>query len=78
MIKNNELAFQRPYWNDISESAIDLIKKMLDRNQETRIAAEDILKHKWIIEKTHVKSASILKNHSVSNIDSNLKKNPRF
>jgi serine/threonine protein kinase len=43
-----ELKFQSPYWDKVSEDAIDLIKKMLDRDQEKRIKAEDVLKHKWI------------------------------
>ena len=79
LIKSNELLFQKPYWDDVSEGAIDLIKKMLDRDQKTRITAEEILKHKWIVEKPHgTKSTSILKNHSISNIENNLRKNPRF
>lgn len=37
-----------PYWDDISEEAKDLIRKMLDRNQETRLKAREVLQHKWI------------------------------
>ena len=48
MIKKSELQFLPTYWDSISDDAKDLIRKMLDRNQETRIKAQDILNHRWI------------------------------
>ena len=41
--------FQKPYWDEISADAKDLISRMLDRNQETRITADEVLRHKWIV-----------------------------
>lgn len=42
--------FSSPYWDDISDSATDLITRMLEVNPETRITAEDVLAHEWIID----------------------------
>ena len=52
LIKTSELVFQKPYWDEISSDAKDLIAKMLDRNQETRLSADDVLRHKWIVDNT--------------------------
>jgi len=41
--------FNSPFWDDISDSATDLITHMLEVNPETRITAEDVLAHEWII-----------------------------
>ena len=32
----------------VSSTAIDLLKKMLEKNPEKRITARDCLRHKWI------------------------------
>lgn len=45
-----------PFWEYISENAKDLIRKMLDRNQETRIKIKDILKHPWFKFEDHDKA----------------------
>ena len=37
-------------WNDISDQAKDLVKRMLCTNPEQRITAEEILQHPWIKE----------------------------
>lgn len=46
-IKNKELKFMEEDWLNISELAIDLIRKMLDRNPQSRIKADEILNHSW-------------------------------
>ena len=48
IIKSSELIFVDPFWSDISVEAKDLIRKMLNRDQEARIKASDILADKWI------------------------------
>ncbi len=66
MIKYEQLKFTKPYWDNISDEAKDLISKMMDRNQQTRIKAEDILNHEWF---TYVKSAEYKKKKSSSTLD---------
>ena len=47
LIKNQELKFIEEDWLNISDLAIDLIRKMLDRNPQSRIKADEILNHSW-------------------------------
>ncbi|RNA27257.1 serine threonine- kinase DCLK2 isoform X3, partial [Brachionus plicatilis] len=47
LIKNQELKFLEEDWLNISGPAIDLIRKMLDRNPENRVKASEILNHHW-------------------------------
>ncbi|XP_045903426.1 serine/threonine-protein kinase DCLK2 isoform X2 [Micropterus dolomieu] len=42
------LDFPSPYWDNITESAKELIGKMLTVNAEARYAAQDILSHPWV------------------------------
>ncbi|KAK7353833.1 hypothetical protein VNO80_19285 [Phaseolus coccineus] len=44
------LDFQSEPWPSISDSAKDLIRKMLDRNPKTRLTAHKVLCHPWIID----------------------------
>lgn len=47
LIMKGKFEFQSPYWDDVSESAKDLIKKMLIVNPANRLTAADVLKHPW-------------------------------
>ncbi|KAK5865681.1 hypothetical protein PBY51_019930 [Eleginops maclovinus] len=42
------LEFPSPYWDNITDSAKELIGKMLQVNAEARYTAQDILSHPWI------------------------------
>jgi serine/threonine protein kinase len=42
-----ELKFDHPNFIHVSKEAKDLISKMLDRNVESRISSNQILKHSW-------------------------------
>ncbi|KAJ1386501.1 Serine/threonine-protein kinase, active site [Sesbania bispinosa] len=44
------LDFQSEPWPSISDSAKDLIRKMLDRNPKTRLTAHQVLCHPWIVD----------------------------
>ncbi|KAI3685218.1 hypothetical protein L6452_34456 [Arctium lappa] len=48
-ILNGTVDFESEPWPNITESAKDLIKTMLDRNPEQRITAHQILCHPWIM-----------------------------
>jgi calcium/calmodulin-dependent protein kinase-4 len=49
MIKKCEYEFPSPYWDDISDSAKDLIKSLLVADPAARLNADKILAHPWII-----------------------------
>ncbi|TRY92958.1 hypothetical protein DNTS_014834 [Danionella cerebrum] len=44
------LEFPSPFWDNISETAKDLIVHMLHVNVEARYTAEDVLSHPWVAE----------------------------
>ncbi|XDV23088.1 hypothetical protein PO909_027800 [Leuciscus waleckii] len=48
-IMKAEYAFHSPYWDDISESAKDFIRHMLEKNPNKRNTTEQALAHPWII-----------------------------
>ncbi|KEH20949.1 calmodulin-domain kinase CDPK protein [Medicago truncatula] len=45
-----KLDFQSEPWPSISDSAKDLIRKMLDQNPRTRLTAHEVLRHPWIVD----------------------------
>jgi len=48
LIKAGEYDFPDPYWTDISDSAKDLVKKLLCVDQKKRYTAEQVLAHAWV------------------------------
>ncbi|XP_020484419.2 serine/threonine-protein kinase DCLK2 isoform X2 [Labrus bergylta] len=46
------LDFPSPYWDNITDSAKELIGKMLTVNAEARYTAQDILSHPWVTDDT--------------------------
>ncbi|OXB54601.1 hypothetical protein ASZ78_004041, partial [Callipepla squamata] len=47
-IKEGYYEFESPFWDDISESAKDFIKHLLEKNPDTRFSCEEALRHPWI------------------------------
>ncbi|MBA0607236.1 hypothetical protein Godav_019572 [Gossypium davidsonii] len=47
-VLNGELDFSSDPWPNISESAKDLVTKMLDRDTKRRIKAHEVLRHPWV------------------------------
>ncbi|XP_043936049.1 calcium/calmodulin-dependent protein kinase type 1D-like [Protopterus annectens] len=47
-ILNVEYEFDSPYWDDISESAKDFIRHMLEKDPERRYSCTQALEHPWI------------------------------
>ncbi|KAK9407611.1 calcium/calmodulin-dependent protein kinase type 1B [Crotalus adamanteus] len=43
-----EYEFDSPYWDDISDSAKDFIRHLLERDPEKRFTCEQALQHPWI------------------------------
>lgn len=55
-ILQGNYTFPSPYWDTVSESAKDLIRKMLTVNLDERITASDALRHDWIAQGDFVPS----------------------
>jgi serine/threonine protein kinase len=47
--------FDSPSWDEVSDEAKDLVRKLLDVNRETRLTANGILNHPWINPDLHGK-----------------------
>ena len=47
-IKIGKFSFPSPEWDNVSESAKALIKKMLTINPKKRITPQEAIKHEWI------------------------------
>lgn len=47
-IKKGEFDFPAPYWTNISESAKDLVRKLLTVDPAQRYTAKQVLEHPWI------------------------------
>ncbi|KAA0707548.1 CaM kinase-like vesicle-associated protein 1G5z [Triplophysa tibetana] len=40
--------FDSPYWDDISESAKNLVSRLMEVNQDQRLSAQEAINHEWI------------------------------
>eukprot|EP00128_Syssomonas_multiformis_P016254 Colp12_sorted_trinity150504_noHs@10739 len=49
-IMKGRFEFNAPYWNSISDSAKDLISKLLVVNPDERLTADQVLQHPWLRE----------------------------
>lgn len=49
-ILEGKIDFESEPWPNISESAKDLIRKMLDQNPKKRLTAHEVLCHPWIVD----------------------------
>ena len=47
-ILEGQLEFPSPYWDDVGPDAEDLIIKVLNRDEESRVTAGDVLHHQWL------------------------------
>jgi calcium/calmodulin-dependent protein kinase I len=59
VIKAAEYEFLSPYWDNVSDTAKDLISKLLVVDPEERYSAEQVLSHPWIADKTKQKEGSL-------------------
>ncbi|KAM4588767.1 calcium/calmodulin-dependent protein kinase IGa [Odontesthes bonariensis] len=51
-IMRAEYAFHSPFWDNVSESAKDFIRNMMEKNPMKRFTTEQALQHPWIAEDT--------------------------
>jgi calcium-dependent protein kinase len=70
-IKHQKLEYDTEEWKDISQDAIDLVKKMLDRKPEKRLSAEACLNHRWfkVLENQEKTSQKNIRNISLRAIE---------
>lgn len=47
-ILSGELEFPSPYWDDVGPVVEDLIIKILNRDEDNRVTAGDVLRHQWL------------------------------
>ncbi|OWF52900.1 serine/threonine-protein kinase DCLK1-like isoform X2 [Mizuhopecten yessoensis] len=47
-ILDGKFEFTAPFWDDVSDSAKDLISQMLDVDPNSRLSAADVLVHPWV------------------------------
>lgn len=52
-VRSLELRFPSDPWDELSESAKDLVKRMLCRDPLQRLTAKQVLEHSWILEYAH-------------------------
>ena len=67
MILNKEVEFKDPVWKRVSESAKDLIKALLNKNDVVRASAQEALEHDWF-RILNVKPVSTLKQAEIESI----------
>jgi calcium-dependent protein kinase len=76
-VMNGKFSFPEDEWSAVSESAKDLVKKMLDYNPATRPSAEKALSHEWFQQanKTERKiSTKVMENMRTFKADCKLQK----
>jgi serine/threonine protein kinase len=47
-IKNAKFSFSSRVWKNVSDSAKNLIEKMLQKDPQKRVSIEEILAHQWL------------------------------
>ncbi|CAN0182796.1 unnamed protein product [Lampetra planeri] len=47
-ILSAEFEFDSPYWDDISDAAKELVTRLMDVDQNTRITAQEAIAHPWV------------------------------
>jgi serine/threonine protein kinase len=54
-IKAGNVEFQSPYWDDVSQEAKDLVKRLLTVSPQKRISLEESKEHPWFSAKALLK-----------------------
>lgn len=68
-ILNGDYVFLKPWWDEISLDAKDLICKMLTINPDERITIKEIWKHPWIKDHYNAKSPSYFDSYESEHIE---------
>ncbi|XP_077996554.1 serine/threonine-protein kinase DCLK3-like isoform X2 [Glandiceps talaboti] len=73
MIQKGEFEYLKPYWDNISESAKDLINHLLVVNKDKRWKADEVLHHEWILNGGKTGDAPNLQREITLNLEKNFK-----
>ena len=65
-IKQANYSFDQEVWRSVSETAIDLVKKLLEPDPSKRLTAKQALKHGWFIEQSE---DALAQNNISGNLD---------
>ena len=65
-IKQAHYSFDEEVWRNVSETAIDLVKKLLEPDPSKRLKAQQALKHGWFVRQTE---DALAQNNISSNLD---------
>jgi len=49
LISKGKVEFPKPYWENISDTAKDLITKLLNVDPKKRLRSDEILAHPWMV-----------------------------
>lgn len=60
-IQKAEYEFLSPYWDTVSDEAVDLVRRLLVVNKKVRKTASNILNHKWIVSYTRLGSRNAMR-----------------
>jgi calcium-dependent protein kinase len=72
-IKEDEINLKTSPFNSVSEELKDLIKKLLTKNPNERISADEALQHKWFIKNKTKEKLSELNSKDLNNLLDNIK-----
>lgn len=59
-IMGGHYSFPKQYWEDVSETAIDLMKKMMVVDPNKRLTFDEVLAHPWLQDETMKQKANVL------------------
>lgn len=65
-VAKGQYTFLSPWWDDISDSAKDLVSKLLIVNPEKRYTIDEFLNHPWITQAPQQTPEDLLENASIS------------
>ncbi|XP_066299706.1 serine/threonine-protein kinase DCLK3-like isoform X1 [Branchiostoma lanceolatum] len=77
IIQTGEYEFLSPYWDNISDSAKDLINHLLVVEPQQRYTAQQVLGHPWIRSEGNFKTVPNLQREITLNLEKNFKHRPR-
>ena len=62
---DGDYTFPKSKWSDVSESAIDLVKRLMTVDKKQRLTAEQVLVHPWLNDPDNVEAATKLMNMEI-------------
>lgn len=67
-VKRGEYSFAHPAWRRVSESAKNLVRDLMQKDPQRRLAAPQVLENKWISQQAPETSGEALGSHVIENL----------